>query len=605
MKRNVDRRWISIQAILTVAMVLALAMPAHAAQMAVSATAAADYSSGAHAVISVDPVGGPRTVQHTLAPTISDITVAARGAYFYRMERYMGDNVTKFAFSAPETPIWQFSTLDSGESVSSNPYDLVFADDAKAYLLRFGRAKAWIVNPSATDEAGFKTGELDLSAYADADGVPEMTAGVIVGNRLFLVLQRMDQNAGWVPGQAYVAVFDIATDTEIDTGIPNADGVKGIPLPGRNPVSLQYAPETGLVYVACQGRLASSWAGTPAEYTGGIVTLNPRTFATATLVDDGDDAAHPYGNIAGVAVTSAHKGYFLGYAGWGDVSVFSFDPSTGAVSGPLAGDLAGRNLSVMRVDQNRMVWIGDATGAAIAIVNPATDEVDERVETGLNPIAIAFGRDESFTYYLPRLAAGDGRWTGVGLRNLSSTTGAEVTLTGYGADGGLLLSEPRFLAARGQDALVVADGMTATGWIQVTSSQPLSGLSFVGDTGDDDHMADMPVTDILSKKLIIPHIAQSWEWDTTLMICNPNAGAATVSLTYVTSAGQAAHRGEYVVPAGGSGVYALADMLNGSEYGKGSLEITATQGVAAFAMYTNAKIGGHSHAGITAIPVTE
>lgn len=605
MKRNVARRWTLIHAILTVLAVLALTMSAHAAQMAVSATAAADYSSGAHAVISVDPAGGPRTVRHTLAPTISDITVAAYGAYFYRMERYMGDNVTKFAFSAPETPIWQFSTLDEGDAVSSNPYGLVFADETKAYLIRYGKTKAWIVNPSATGEAGFKTGELDLSAYADADGVPEMTAGVIVGNRLFLVLQRMDQNAGWIPGPAYVAVFDIATDTEIDTGIPNDDGVKGIPLPGRNPVSLQYAPETGSIYIACQGRLASSWSGTPAEYTGGIVTLNPRTFATATLVDDGDDAAHPYGNIAGLAVTSAHKGYFLGYAGWGDVSVFSFDSSTGAVSGPLAGDLAGRNLSIMRVDQNRMVWIGDATGAAIAIVNPATDEVDERVGTGLNPIAIAFGQNEAFTYYLPRLAAGDGRWTGVGLRNLSSTGGAEVTLTGYGADGGLLLSEPRFLPARGQDALVVADGMTATGWIEVTSSQPLSGLSFVGDTGDDDHMADMPVTDTLSKKLIIPHVAQSWEWDTTVMICNPGAQAATVTLTHVTAAGQTAHVADYALPAGGSGEYPLADMLNGAEYGNGSLEITATQGVAAFALYTNAKTGGRSHAGVTAIPVAE
>ena len=32
----------------------------------------------------------------------------------------------------------------------------------------------WIVNPSATTSGEFKIGELDLSPYADSDGIPEM-----------------------------------------------------------------------------------------------------------------------------------------------------------------------------------------------------------------------------------------------------------------------------------------------------------------------------------------------------------------------------------------------------------------------------------------------
>ena len=134
--------------------------------------------------------------------------MVAYGKYFYRIERYQADNVTKFDVAAPGTVIWQYSTLDDGETVSSNPYDLVFASETKAYLLRWGRSTAWIVNPSATTQADFKIGELDLSAYADyADGVPGMAAGLILDGKLFIIMQNIDQSGDYTPGTPYVAVL--------------------------------------------------------------------------------------------------------------------------------------------------------------------------------------------------------------------------------------------------------------------------------------------------------------------------------------------------------------------------------------------------------------
>ena len=101
--------------------------PAHSAQTAVVATVAPTYDSGAHSIISVDPVDGPRTAQNDLLPTtISDISVASYGTYFYRIERFSADNVTKFDINAPDKPIWQYSTMAAGETVSSNPHGLVF-----------------------------------------------------------------------------------------------------------------------------------------------------------------------------------------------------------------------------------------------------------------------------------------------------------------------------------------------------------------------------------------------------------------------------------------------------------------------------------------------
>jgi hypothetical protein len=149
-------------------------------QTAVIATVAADYSSGAHAVADVDPVGGPRAIQNNFLPTISDIMVTAYENYFYRIEKFQGDNVAKFDIADPDTPIYQYSVIGSDETGSANPHALIFASAEKAYLLRYGMTTAWIVNPSAESEAEFKIGELDLSAYADDDGLPEMENGVIV-----------------------------------------------------------------------------------------------------------------------------------------------------------------------------------------------------------------------------------------------------------------------------------------------------------------------------------------------------------------------------------------------------------------------------------------
>ncbi|MCK4820196.1 hypothetical protein KA005_30815, partial [bacterium] len=357
--------------------------PVHAngSQTAVVATAAADYSSGAHSIISVDPVGGPRTAQNELFPTGSDITVSAYGKYFYRFERSGANNVTKFDINAPDTVIWQFST--EGVDTNSNPYGLVFVSSDKAYLLRYGSTKAWIVNPSATTEAGFKTGELDLTSYADGDGVPEMAGGVIVGNKLFIILQRLENWAS--TATPYVAVFDTTTDTEIDTGIANP--ILGIPLDIRDPLAIQYLAENNTIYVQGIGSYF------PVEYTGGIVSIDTDTYVTAMVLDDGDDTNHPYGQISGMAIVSAAKGYFVGYDGWGDNTLYSFDPATGDVGSSVAGlenkSIAGMESGVYP-DDNDMLWICNQTDARVDILNITDDSIDESVSTNLNPLKVVF-----------------------------------------------------------------------------------------------------------------------------------------------------------------------------------------------------------------------
>lgn len=361
------------------------------AQTAVVATSAADFSSGAHATIAATPKNGTRAVQTNLAPTVSDVTVAAYGTAFFRIERFMADNVARFEIDAPATPVWQYSTLDAGETVSSNPYDLVFVNEDRALLLRFGKAAAWFVDPTPADAAGFKTGEVDLSPLADADGIPEMAGGALVGDRIFVILQRQDRDGGFLPGDGYVAVVDAANGTLIDPGVTTAPG---IPLPARNPQTIRYLPETGLLYIACNGPFPG-FGPAEDEYTGGIVTLDPETFETALLVDDGTPENHPFGAINNLELISADKGYFVGFDDFGDNSLYAFDPQTGAVTGPVAPSLQGKYLAALAAGPDGLLWVGDATDAQVALVDPARDTVVETVDTGLNPARIVFVDDLS------------------------------------------------------------------------------------------------------------------------------------------------------------------------------------------------------------------
>ena len=355
-------------------------------QTAIVVTAAADWSSGAHSIVSVDPVGGPRTAQNNINPSGSDLTVVAHDHYFYRMERSGAHNITKYDVNAPDTPIWQFST--EGDESNSNPYDLVFADDEKAYLIRYGSETAWIVNPSAETEAAFKIGELDLSNYSDADGTPEMSAGMIADGRLYITLQRIDTSGGWgnyTYNTPYVAVFDTATDAEIDTQNCNCD-LKGIAIENIfNLLTIQYVDNTGMIYVQGVG----NWDYTNADASGGIVRINPATYETQLILLDSSD----YGAVAGMAIVSKTKGYFVGYAGWGNNSLYSFDPSCGcgvtAVDGFDNISISGMQTGIY-TDKNDMLWICNQTTASVDILNTGTDIVDESVSTGLKPNKVVF-----------------------------------------------------------------------------------------------------------------------------------------------------------------------------------------------------------------------
>jgi hypothetical protein len=359
---------------------------------AVAVSAAGDFSSGSHVTVTVD---SPRTLTEDLVPAGSDMTVVSRGKYFYRMERSGANNITKFDINDPKTPVWQFST--EGSETGSNPHDLVFASDTTAFLLRYGSDRAWIVNPSASKAENFKTGEINFSDYADNDGKPEMNSGVVVGHKLFVTLQRIDYSGGWgnsVYNQSFVAVINLDTGSEINTGMGDA-GLKGIALPMENPGVIQYLPATGMIYVQCFGQYNRN-------YTGGIAIIDPDSYESAILVDDGTSNDHPFGAVTGMVIVSAVKGYFVGYNAWGNNNLYSFNPSSFISSPVPVQGFEGKNISALEpssLDRKGMVWVSTSDlnpetynlgNPSIRIINSGTDRIDQTISTKLVAQKFAF-----------------------------------------------------------------------------------------------------------------------------------------------------------------------------------------------------------------------
>lgn len=345
------------------------------------ATVAADFSSGAHTVISKDD-DGDRIALNELLPTASDITIASFGEYFYRIERaFAGNNITKFSANDPQTPIWQYSTNDAGSAILSDPHDMIFVSEKKAYVLRYGTGKAWIVNPSAETEAEFKIGELDMSGYDATDNVPEMDGGVVVDGKLYITLQRLDGFA--ITQNAYVAIFDVETDEEIDANIAG-DALKGIPLQTRNPTNIVYESISNAIYIQGSGSFF------PVEYTGGIEKIDVASLSTTVIIDDGDAVNHPYGNITELAVVSDSVLYFVGYDSFTDNTLYKLNLDTAEITATNVTSLVNGQIAYLTVDSDGMLWISDTANATVRVIDPEEDEEVDAFSTSLNPEKIVF-----------------------------------------------------------------------------------------------------------------------------------------------------------------------------------------------------------------------
>ena len=88
----------------------------------------------------------------------------------------------------------------------TNPQDIEVVAADKAYVTLYERSEVLVVDP----RDGTEIDRIDLSAFADADGLPEIADIARVGQRLYVSCQRLDRNATWGPADdSFFAVIDI------------------------------------------------------------------------------------------------------------------------------------------------------------------------------------------------------------------------------------------------------------------------------------------------------------------------------------------------------------------------------------------------------------
>ena len=365
---------------MTIALVLALAVVAYgrAATRPRVLVLATDFETGELATVGME---APRRVRKLRTNVFSDAVVRVTGGLAIVLNRFLADNVQVLGARLR-------TRLQCSTGPGSNPHDIVVVDagsrgrvPGKAYVTRYGGRALWVVDPASRGCASFHTGSIDLGAYADADGIPEMDQMALVGTRLFVTLQRLDRSHGFVPtAYSTLVVIDTATDTTI--GDP-------IRLAGRN----AFGDASGLVREPGGTRLAVS---TPGDIyvvgDGGIQWVDAETLVAdpaGFFVTENDLS----GNVTDFVLVSATKAYAIVQARDLKNRLVSFDPTKPGTSVQV---LYTRDtfLSDIALAPDGLLWLADQSQPShgLRIVDPTTDAfvTIRPVDVGLPPFSLGF-----------------------------------------------------------------------------------------------------------------------------------------------------------------------------------------------------------------------
>lgn len=230
---------------------------------------AADYGSSDLAFLSSDL----SDLQSNLQPqAYSDIKYQLGNERIYQIGRYHLDYIASVSYENLSATVgYQYSVNDDGLT-GANPYTVIEKANDNAYLIRYGSTSIWQINPQASIEEDFKLAEIDLSDFADADGKPEMADAVLVGDVLYVILQRLEYYNAIRKG--LLIAIDTTDNSIIDLD-NTAEGTNGLELLVTNPENIQYVNNKLLINAI--GRYAAQDGSRDAEYTGGVQTINPQT----------------------------------------------------------------------------------------------------------------------------------------------------------------------------------------------------------------------------------------------------------------------------------------------------------------------------------------
>jgi hypothetical protein len=202
------------------AVLVAFAAPAAGVERAV--VVSSDFASAYYSCMRTDSPWS-RTVN--VAATCADAVVRAHGDHVYVLGRFGCDHVQVIDGTNCQAGV-QWST-----GPGTNPHDIEIVTPTKAYVTLYDTNRIGIFNP----QTGASLGQISLAAFSDADGFPEADEMARVGDRVFVAVERLDRVHGYTAANpSFLVVVDDTNDQILDVD-PQAPGVQGIPLTGRNP----------------------------------------------------------------------------------------------------------------------------------------------------------------------------------------------------------------------------------------------------------------------------------------------------------------------------------------------------------------------------------
>jgi hypothetical protein len=257
--------------------------------------AGSDYRTGTLSSVRIkDGARGAETPVH------SDAIVRVFGGKRYVVNRLGQDNVQ--IVSREGQTLSQFSV---GRGL--NPQDIAVTDDQTAYVSRFRSRTLLKVRLPEGEDVG---NGVDFSVLADGDGYPETTWMRLEGEKLFVVVQRLDTANGFVPTDAsYVCVVDTRSD----------ELTASIKLRHVNPVTAVKKGPEGELLVGCAGK-----TGMVSALDGAIERLDPVAGTSSEVLSE----AALGGDLIDFEILSKDRGVAIVSSG-SITKLVAFDPRRG------------------------------------------------------------------------------------------------------------------------------------------------------------------------------------------------------------------------------------------------------------------------------------
>lgn len=326
----------------------------------------------------------------------ADISISAHDAAIFRLNRFGSNSITRFdvAANGQVNLAWEYSVLAEGDS-SANPYSMVVDSSGQGYVARYDLDDLWVVNPAATTQGSFLVEAIDLSAYAYEDGQrPRMSSLVIHNGRLYVLIERLHVDGWTYEPRASSRVLSIDLDdfsdiAEVDVEVRNANSLR---LLGNK------------LYVLGRGNTSNT--GTVGKCEGGIVSIDTanNNAVEVLMTDCNDEEEYRFGRLTGMTVVDANNGYFIGSAGWGDDTLYHFNPSAVDVAASVTAvaETGGRGLggllhvaNTQAGNSSDLVFVGRSAkgdnSAEIMVIDVAESSatVAQRIPTTFNPGGMA------------------------------------------------------------------------------------------------------------------------------------------------------------------------------------------------------------------------